>query len=292
MHGSPVARRRLLLSGAWGSAAAWLAQPLAALAQIAPQTLWLGVLPNVSARLLAAQYQPLRQFLQAELARPVQLVTAADFAAFHARSVEGWYGLWITASNLAALAIADGQGQALALFEPGIPALAVAPLQRSQADAVAALRGRQLALSNPASLVALRGALWLREKGLEEGRDYRLATAPNEDSLTRWLDSGDAPLALMSRGEFNQISPARRQSLEVVQQFATVPGFVAMAPAQLGTDDLTLLRQALLGFFASPALGAFSAATGVRAARELTRTDLALLDPYIDPTRRRLAAQR
>ena len=289
MHAPPTARRTLL-----GSAAAWLAQPLTGAAQpeASAATLWLGVLPHVSARVLTTHYQPLRDFLQAALGRPVQLVTAADFAAFHARSVEGWYGLWITASNLAALSIHDGHGQALALFEPGIPALAVAPQQRPQADAVAALRGRRLALCNPASLVALRGTTWLREKGLEEGRDYRVVAAPHEDSLARWLDSGAAPLALMSRGEFNQLSPARRQSLAVVQQYATVSGLVVMAPASLGADDTTLLRQALQGFFASPALQAFSATTGVRTARALTDTDLALLDPYLDPTRRRLAATR
>lgn len=283
----PLRRRRILVGLASQAALLW---PLAARAQPAPLTL--GVLPNVSARLLAQQYQPLRQFLASQLGRPVQLATAADFAAFHARAIEGQYGLYVTAANLGALAVADGQAQALGIFEPGIPALALAPIDRPQRDAITALRGHRLALANPASLVALRGELWLRDKGLEEGRDYSIAAAPNEDSLSRWLESGDAPLALMSGGEFNQLSDARRAALEVVEQFATVPGFLVMAPARSPAAEITALQQALAAFFTSPALEPFTAATGVRVLREAGRADLAALDIYLEPTRRRMAAMR
>lgn len=257
-----------------------------------PAALQLGVLPNVSPRRLATIYQPLRDLLEARLHRPVQVLTAPDFATFHARAVNGQYGLYITAANLGALAIADGHGQGLGQFEPGMPALAVALRARATTDPVAALRGRRLALANPASLVALRGATWLREQGLEEGRDYTVAIAPNEDSLARWLDSGDAPLALMSRGELNQLGEARRQALDVVQQFATVPGFFVMVPARQPAADVAALQAAVQAFFADPSLAAFTAATGVRGLRELTRSDLAALDVYLEPTRRRLAAAR
>lgn len=280
----PVRRRH------WMLGLASLAAPLAAQAEPAPLTL--GVLPNLSARLLAQQYQPLRQFLAAHLGRPVQVVTAPDFATFHARALDGHYGLYITAANLGALALADGQAQALGFFDPGVAALALAPRDRQQRDAVAALRGQRLALANPASLVALRGAQWLRDKGLEEGRDYTLLAAPNEDSLAHWLAAGDAPLALMSRGEFNQLSEARRAALDVVEEFATLPGFLVLAAARQPAAEVAALHQAMQAFFASPALGAFSAATGVQALREASRGDLAALEPYLEATRRRMAGAR
>ena len=285
MHTLGSFRRRRVLA-----ALASLTPALHAAAE--PAALTLGILPNVSARLLAQQYQPMRQFLASHLNRPVQLATAPDFATFHARAVEGQYDFYITAANLGALALADGQAQALAFFEPGIPALALALKDRAQRDALAALRGHRLALSNPASLVALRGAEWLREKGLEEGRDYSIVAAPNEDSLARWLQSGDAPSALMSRGEFNQLSDPRRAALDVVAQFATVPGFLVMVPAHRPPADALALHQALQAFFASSALEPFTAATGVRALREAGRADLAALEPYLDATRRRMAASR
>ena len=288
MHAASQRRRQHLGSLAGlALAAAW---PGAALAQ--PARLTLGLLPNVSARQLALQYQALRQFLEAHLGRPVQVATAPDFAAFHARAIEGQYDLYVTAANLGALAHSDGQGQAVGQFEPGMQALALAPRARPPGDPVAALRGQHLALSNPVSLVALRGQLWLQERGLLEGRDYQVVHAPNEDSLARWLSAGDAPLALMSRGEFNQLSEARRQLLEVVEPFATVPGFLVMVPMQTPAADLARLQQALKAFFASPELAAFTAATGTRSFREAGPADLAALQPYLEVTRRRMAAMR
>lgn len=268
-------------------AAAW---PGAVLGQSAPLTL--GLLPNVSARQLAVQYQGLRQFLEAHLGREVQITTAPDFAAFHARAIDGQYGLYVTAANLGALAHSDGQGQAIGLFEPGIPALAVALRQRAPGDPVAALRGQRLALSNPASLVALRGQVWLQERGLLEGRDYSAVHAPNEDSLVRWLSSGDAPLALMSRGEFNQLSEANRQLLDVVESFATVSGFLVMVPMPTPAAEVARLQRAMKAFFTSPEVAAFTAATGARSFREASPADLAALQPYVEATRRRMALSR
>lgn len=280
-------RRRQLLGSLAGLALAW---PAAALGQAGPLTL--GVLPNLSARLLALQYQTLRQFLETHLGRPVQIATAPDFAAFHARAIEGQYGLYVTAANLGALAHGDGQGQVLGQFEPGVQALALALRQRPAGDPVAALRGRRLALSNPVSLLALRGQLWLQERSLLEGRDYQVVHAPNEDSLARWLSTGEAALALMSRGEFNQLSDASRQLLEVVEPVATVPGFLVMVPMQTPTADVARLQLAMKAFFASPDLAAFTAATGIRNFHEAGPAELAALQPYLEATRRRMAAMR
>lgn len=90
----------------------------------------------------------------------------------------------------------------------------------------------------------MRGQLWLQEQGLLEGCDYQVVHAPNEDSLARWLSSGDAPLALMSGGEFNQLNQARCQLLEVVAPFATVPGFLLMVPMQTSVDEIARLQAA------------------------------------------------
>lgn len=288
MHPAPLRRRQHL--GSLVGLALALAWPAAALGQAGPLTL--GVLPNVSARQLALQYQALRQFLETHLGRPVQLATAPDFAAFHARAIEGQYGMYVSAANLGALAQVDGQAQAIGQFEPGVQALALALRQRPAGDPLAALRGRRLALSNPVSLVALRGQLWLQERGLLEGRDYQVVHAPNEDSLTRWLSTGDAALALMSRGEFNQLSEASRQLLEVVEPFAIVPGFLVMVPMHTPAVDLARLQLAMKAFFASPELAAFTAATGIRSFREAGPADLAALQPYLEATRRRMAALR
>ena len=94
----------------------------------------------------------------------------------------------------------------------------------------------------------------------------------------------------MSRGEFNQLSEARRQLLEVVAPFATVPGFLLMVPMQTSADEIARLQRAMKAFFASPELAAFTAATGTGSFRVIGPADLAPLQPYVEATRRRMAA--
>ena len=50
--------------------------------QPAPAAFNLGVLPNISARLILGQYQPLSEFFARQLGRKVEIVTAANFKAF------------------------------------------------------------------------------------------------------------------------------------------------------------------------------------------------------------------
>jgi ABC-type phosphate/phosphonate transport system substrate-binding protein len=62
----------LLLAALAGAAAAQ---------QAASPAFVLGVLPNVSARVIATTYQPMQAYLQRELGRPVEVATAQDFRA-------------------------------------------------------------------------------------------------------------------------------------------------------------------------------------------------------------------
>ena len=78
------------------------------------------------------------------------------------------------------------------------------------------MRGKTLAVANPQSLVVLRGLQWLREQGLQEGRDFKISRAGNDDSLGTLIRSGEAPMAMMSMGEFRQIG--ERHGLTVTVQ--------------------------------------------------------------------------
>ena len=69
-------------------------------AQPASAALSIGVLPNVSARVLLASYQPMREYFERALRQPVTIVTAPDFRAFAANSLKGEYDIVVTAPNL------------------------------------------------------------------------------------------------------------------------------------------------------------------------------------------------
>lgn len=280
-------RRAFSIVCAW-ALPAWAASTAPPLRAQGAEALALGVVPNLSPRLLAAQYQPLRNGLAQALARPVSVLTAPDFGRFHERTLAGLYELVVTAPNLGLLALDAGRAQILGVAEPGVVALAVAARGATAEAAVAALRGRHVAMANPASLVALRGLEWLRQAGLEPGRDFGIAWAPNEDSLAHGFESGATALALMSRGEYAALGEGRRSLLDVVKAFPALPGFFVMAPQRLPQPAVARLRGALDAFFASPDAAAFASGGGMRGLRALTEADRSTLAAYAAATRKAL----
>lgn len=281
----PPTRRRFLGVGL-AAAAAYSSVLRTAVAQVPapPEVFTLGVLPNISARVLLMQYQPMREYLEQSLGRPVQVVTATSFRDFAQATREGRYDAVVTAPNLGRMAQKDSGWVPLAQYEPGIPALLVA--LASNPDAVVSrLKGKSLAMANPQSLVAMVGTRWLVEQGLVSGRDFQVVTTPNDDSLGAILLSGEAPFAIMSMGEFKAKPDALRQSLRIVTQIATVPGFLVMArPA----TEHQKLADALAAFSGSEAGARFFALSGFNHIRRASESELTVLDPYVEATRRAL----
>ena len=226
--------------------AIWFTPALAQ--QPAPAAFSVGVLPNISARLILGQYQPLSEFFARQLGRKVEIVTAANFKAFAEATRNREYQLIVTAPNLGRLAQKDSQWEPLASYEPLIPALLVGSAANAESSVQAAvqqLRGKSLALANPQSLVALIGLKWLADQGLRQDQDFKVVQVANDDSLGTLLLNGEAPLAMMSMGEFRAKPEAMRKSLRVVTEMAKLPGFLVMANPQMPAADKERLKALL-----------------------------------------------
>jgi len=251
-------------------------------------TLQFGVMPNVSARVLLAQYQPFRSFLERELSRPVEIVTAPSLQAFHERTLAGAFGLVVTAANLGRVAQLDGGLRPVAIYEPRIPGLLVTHRSRPMND-INTLRSRNVAMTNPQSLVALTFTHWLRGQGLEVGQQVTPVHARNEDSLAQLLTGPDTPLAVMSRGEFNAIRADVRDTLVVWKEFSRVPGFLMLLGTSIGPAESQRLTNCLALLPDTEEGQRFFAGTGFQTIRRVTTEDLAELDPVVAETRRLLS---
>ena len=268
-----------------------LAFATSATAQSTNETLIIGVLPNVSARVILRTYRPMQAYFASGLKRNVEIATATDFRAFSAATLRGDYQMVVTAANVGRVAQLDGKWEPLAIYEPPIPALLVAGADNPDTS-IAQLKGKSLALSNPQSLVALRGLQWLREQGMQEGRDFKVVLAGNDDSLGTMIRSGEAPLAMMSMGEFRQIGDATRSKLKIFTEFAKVPGFLVMANPRLGSAEREQLKTLIIGFPKSDDGRSFSALAGVANIREVTAAELEALDAFVVQTRAGLAPEK
>lgn len=257
------------------------------LADSGKRPLTLGVLPNVSARLIFSSYQPMDAYLEAATGRAVEVQTAKDFKEFNARTLKGDYDLVVTAPNLGRLAQIDGNWEVLAVYEPPIPALLVA-LKTNNNSLPEQLKGKSLALANPQSLVALAGLQWLKSQGLQVNTDYKTALAANEDSLGTLLKTGEAPLAIMSQGEFNAKTPELKQILRVVNTFAQIPGFFVMASPKMSPSERASVKSTILNIQKSAEWPAFSDLSGVKGIREPSKIDFVFIDPFVEITRNAL----
>ena len=287
---TPTTRRRWIgtaLAGV-GAAAGW---PTPNQAQPATGEFVIGVLPNVSARILLASYQPMRLYFERALARPVAIATAPEFRTFAANTLRGDYDMVVTAPNLGRVMQRDGECDALAIYEPRIPALAVARADNAD-DSPEQLRGRSVAMANPQSLVALVALQWLGAQGLQPGRDFRTVVTANDDSLGAVLRSGEAPWAVMSLGEFRAKPEALRQTLRIVREITTVPGFFVMANPRLPAATRAQLRSLVLAFPGTDEGRRFFELSGFRHIRAMTPEDQAFLDPFVDATRSSLGLKR
>ncbi len=263
----------------------------AAWAQDTARALDFGVLPNLSPRVLLAQYRPLGQFLEKRLQRPVQVATAPNWTAFYQRTAAREYDLVVTAANMARVAQLDSGYVPLVAYAPqikGLIAVAKAAPMRSIAD----LKGGRLALSNAQSLVTLRGMQWLAEQGLKRDVDFRTVPTPNDDSVGNLVLRGECIAAMVSGGEFRAIPEELRERLQLFTTFAEVPSFIVAASPRLGgTAAAAQMQQLLLDFARDSDEGrAFFAASGFTGMVAATPAALQSLDVYAADTRRLFTA--
>ena len=248
----------------------------------------LGVLPNVNARLILTNYQPMREYFQRELKRPAQIATAPDFRQFHQATQRGDYDMIVTAPNLGRLAQVDSKWEPLAMYEPKIPALLVALASNTTANPKQ-LQGKAVAMANPQSLVALVGVKWLEDQGLKLGKDFKAVVTANDDSLGTVLNTGEAPLAIMSMGEFNAKPEALRKTLRIVTEITKLPGFLVMANPNLPKADKQRLKQLVLAFPQTEESKKFFMLAGVNNIRDVSEAELKQLDDVVNETRKGLA---
>ena len=257
-------------------------------AQTDMQGLVIGAVPNMSARLVIAQYQPVRDYFQRMLKQSVEIATSTDLPGFSRETLKGNYSMVFTPANLGRVAQVDGGWSLLACLEPGIPAVLVGMANNLNSNP-SQLSGKVLATTNPSSLVVQAGINWLKERNLEVGRDYKLATFPNDDSLFAVLRSGEAPFAMMSKGEFQAKSEPMRQLTRIVTEMEIVSGFWILTNPKMPVAQRQRLNELLLAFPNSEEGKLFFASPGRSGLGAVTDAKMKELDLYLDVTRKALA---
>jgi phosphonate transport system substrate-binding protein len=278
-------RRELLKNGALACSLLGSQSLTLSSARAQAKPLQIGVLPNVSARIIATQYEPVQAYLSSKLERQISISTATDWASFYRNTKADQYDVVVAAAHVARLMQVDLGMAPVASYVPNIKGLFVMTKMTTDTS-VQALRGSKLVLANPASLVAFESEQWLDKQGLKVGSDYSVVPVRGDDSVGLTLLRGDATAGVLSMGEFNQHPAAVKEQLRIVQNFTEVPSFVVLVhPKMLPASKSDLIKQ-FTNFSEMPEGKTFEARTNFRVKTQINDKELAAMDVYLEKTRR------
>jgi phosphonate transport system substrate-binding protein len=253
------------------------------------QTLSIGVLPNVSARVIATQYEPLQNHFNQKLDKTVALSTAPDWASFYRNAKAEQYDIVVAAAHVGRLMQVDLGFRPIASYQPNIKGLFVTSKLNTEPLAKW-IKGSKIAVANPASLLAFESDRWLDQQGFKVDSDYRLAHVRGDDSVGLSILRGDTVAGILSMGELNSHPAALKEQLMIAQIFAEVPSFLVLASKRLTDVAGSGLGKQLAEFSANSAEGRqFEDRTGFRIISQINDKDLKSMDAFVDKTRRLVA---
>lgn len=250
---------------------------LAAAAAEAPLTL--GLFPYVSRGQLMEFHTPLRLYLEHKLKRPVDLVTAPDFAEFMARTRRGEYDLILTAPHMGRLAEKRDGYRRLVMTGHEVQGVFLvrreAPFLR-----VEDLRGRTIMIAQPISIIHQLALEHLARHNMLPGRDVTLLDTRTHNNALYAPARGEADASVTGILLWINAEPAMREAMREIGRTRPVPGFTLMAHQRLEPELVRKLRRWLLEFGATPEGQAYFQATGLKEFRPIDDKTMKSLDPY------------
>lgn len=213
----------------------------------AEKPLILGVFPYLSGYSVVSKFTPLKDYLSAELKRPVQVYTAPDFRTFIERTQRGDYDIALTAPHLARLAILEANYVPLATYKATLQTLIVVK-KDSPSTRLADLRGKSIAIPDKLAIVTLLGTQLLHEATLRENQDYALVVTQSHGSAALSVQHGQHDAAIIGSNPFNQLAPEVQAGLRILAHSASIPTQYYIAHKRLGSRQITRLQSLLVTF--------------------------------------------
>lgn len=277
----PAVQRRVLL-GALAGLVGMAVAPLHA----AGSPLRLALAPFLSPTALLAAFRPLREHLEHELDRPVEMVTEKDFRSLIEATRAQEHDIVQLPAHLARLAISDWRWQQLAgtleVLDVLVLVKADGPIRTA-----AALKGRRAGMLDPLSLTATVGRRWLQDQGL--AADVEVLALPSINNALFALDRGEVAMVVAGRTQLVALPPSTPRSERVLATIGDIPGPIYIARPGIAADELERIRSAMASFKPDPNRPMSAANAPLR---PLAAARLAALEPFAAIARQALAAGR
>ncbi len=266
-------RRRVLGLLLFGPPLAWAgSKPV--------QVFRIGVAPHSSPRVILQMYQPLRNYLEKVLNRPVQVITASDFTEFARRALKGEYDLAITTGHQARLLQSDAGYLPLLTYRADFKAVLVGT-KDSDYRRPADLAGRVVTGLSPSSLVTLWGTHWLYRNNVPNV-EVRYVSA--SDSAVHSVINNDAKAAMVSLANFQNLKPEIGGQLRILEESLPLLGRVYLLAGR-HKELQPKLMQALADFAETAEAQAYFTQHRLQGYRSIAPSELVEMAPYANEVR-------
>lgn len=204
-----------------------------------------GVFPYLSTRVMLTTFEPLRDYLETSLKRPVRFYTAANYRDYYSKAVNGDYDVAIFPPHLALLAQRDGAQTPIARFSRVMHGVFVTTSE-SPITSLGQLRGVQLATPDSVALVSILAVKQLLSIGLSPSRDYIWRPGVSHNSALLNLQRGTAQVALIANSALDQMPSEQREHLRILGRTSEFPALIVMTRRTLPIRTRDEVKAALL----------------------------------------------
>lgn len=274
-----AARRRCLAALLAGAAAPFTTRAFAAGAPLR-----IALAPFLSPTALLNAFRPLREHLERELDRPVEMVTEKDFRSLVEATRRLDHDIVQLPAHLARLAMTDWRYTQLA---GTIELLDVLVLVRADGPVrePAALKGTRVGMLDPLSLTATVGRRWLQQQGL--AGETEVIALPSINSGLFALDRGEVAMIVAGRTQLIELPASTPRTERVLATIGDIPGPIYIA--RPGLAEAERIRAAMGSFKPDPARAVTAANSPLR---PLDPPRLAALDAFAAIARQALGPPR
>lgn len=247
----------------------------------------IGLFPNLSARTVIGMYQPLHDFLEKRLGRPVNLYTAPSFKTFVERSLQKKYDIMVAAPHFSRLAQTDAGYQPIVTYSLERKSLLVVSKNSAIKD-MKELRGKCVAVPDPLAIMSIVSIAMLKENGLESGKDFTVVDAHSHDNAVLMVEQGTCAAAATSAAPLAQMPPDVRDGVKILAASGNVPHQMVMAHPRYSAAEVARFRNLLLEFQATPEGRRFMESYKFGGVRPVSDAEMKQLDPYVAETKKML----
>lgn len=254
-------------------------------AELAP--LQMGLLPYLSSDQLFKNFLPMKNYLEVQLNRRIEMSTAPNFKTYVQRAAHGDYDIYQTAPHFALLAETESGYHRVSRFMRELDG-SVVVRNDSTVKRIEDLRGRTVITPDALAITSMLGEQLLKDHGLMSGRDYQLDRSISHNNAILTVFNGGADAALTSAAVFEHLDAEYKRELKILTKTRTVPHMMIMANPRLTPAEFQKLKSALLAFKSNGAGRNFFEATGYGDMGPITDADMAQLRPFIKATQEQL----